>query len=75
MREKLMKVLRDINKDIPDDSSVDLLKTRLLDSFDMVNLVSAIEENFEIELNPEDILPENFRTIGDIEKLVSRYKK
>lgn len=75
MREKLMKILREINKDIPDDSSVDLLKTRLLDSFDMVNLVSAIEENFEIELNPEDILPENFRTIGDIEKLVSRYKK
>lgn len=75
MREKLMKILREINKDIPDDSSVDLLKTRLLDSFDMVNLVSAIEENFEIELNPEDILPENFRTIDDIEKLVKKYKK
>ena len=63
-----------MNKAIPDDPTVNLLANHLLDSFDMVNLVTDIEEEFSIELDPEDILPENFASLQKIQELVEKYK-
>ena len=40
----------------------------------MVNLVTDIEEEFSIELDPEDILPENFASLQKIQELVEKYK-
>ncbi len=72
-QERLLTVLRTVNKNIPDNPGVDLLAAHLLDSFDMVNLVASIEEAFSIELDPEDIVPEHFRTVGDMEALIEKY--
>ena len=74
MQEKLLEILRKVNKAIPDDPTVNLLANHLLDSFDMVNLVTDIEEEFLIELDPEDILPENFASLQKIQELVEKYK-
>lgn len=74
MQEKLLKIVREINREIPKDPTVDLLASRLLDSFDMVNLVASIENVFSIELDPEDILPENFCSIQNMQKLVEKYQ-
>ena len=74
MQEKLLEILRKVNKAIPDDPTVNLLANHLLDSFDMVNLVTDIEEAFSIELDPEDILPENFASLQKIQELVEKYK-
>lgn len=74
MQEKLLEILRKVNKAIPDDPTVNLLANHLLDSFDMVNLVTDIEEEFSIELDPEDILPENFASLQKIQELVEKYK-
>ena len=74
MQEKLLEILRKVNKAIPDDPTVNLLANHLLDSFDMVNLVTDIEEEFSIELDPEDILPENFTSLQKIQELVEKYK-
>lgn len=71
--EHLLAVLRTVNKDIPDDPDLDLLAAHLLDSFDMVHLVAGIEEAFDIELDPEDIVPEHFRTAAAMQALVERY--
>lgn len=67
-------MLRTVNKNIPDDPTIDLLAAHLIDSFDMVNIVASIEEAFDIELDPEDIVPEHFRTMGDILSLVRKYQ-
>lgn len=74
MQEKLLEILRKVNKAIPDDPTVNLLANHLLDSFDMVNLVTDIEKEFSIELDPEDILPENFASLQKIQELVEKYK-
>ena len=74
MQEKLLEILRKVNKAIPDDPTVNLLANHLLDSFDMVNLVTDIEEEFSIERDPEDILPENFASLQKIQELVEKYK-
>jgi acyl carrier protein len=43
----------------------------LLDSLGMENLVSFLEEEFGVGVDVGDIVPGNFRTVGDIERLVT----
>lgn len=68
-KEKVVAVLQKINSDIKNDDT-DLLAAGLLDSFDIVNLVSRLEETFGVEIDPTDIVPENFRTVSAIAVLM-----
>ena len=69
MKEKVTTILQTVNSDIKNDDT-DLLAAGLLDSFDIVNLVSQLEETFGVEIDPADIVPENFRTISAIAGLM-----
>ncbi|SVC02716.1 uncharacterized protein METZ01_LOCUS255570 [marine metagenome] len=43
----------------------------LLDSFDLVNLITIIEESFQISLSNEDLKEENFYSIKTISFLIN----
>ena len=70
-KENVVNVLQAVNSDIKNDDT-DLLASGLLDSFDIVNLVSQLEEAFSVEIEPTDIVPENFRTVAAIAALMER---
>ncbi|MCB1487054.1 MAG: acyl carrier protein [Bauldia sp.] len=46
-----------------------------LTSVDMVNLMLAVEAEFDITIPPFDITPENFRSIETIHALVTRLRE
>ena len=48
------------------------LHNRGLTSLDMVNLMLAVEDAFDIEIPQREMTPDNFRTIAAIERLVGR---
>ncbi|WP_301960087.1 acyl carrier protein [uncultured Dialister sp.] len=75
MQEKIADLLRDINgKERISDFNMDLFENDMLDSLGIAQLVAALEENFNVEIDPEDILPENFSTINEIDALVHKDK-
>ena len=39
----------------------------------MVNIVAEIESEFQIEIDPEDIISENFESVDNIVSLVKKY--
>jgi acyl carrier protein len=51
------------------NSEANILEDLGADSLDVVELVMAIEETFDIEINDEDA--ESMRTLGDVEKSVA----
>ena len=51
--------------------SIDNLRDAGLTSLDMVNLMLAVEAEFDIEIPQSAMTPENFDTISAIESLVS----
>lgn len=70
MKEKLMKVLEEINEEIVEDTSRDLLASGILDSFEIVEMVVELEEVFGIVIDVDLVTPENFRTVDSIIKLM-----
>jgi acyl carrier protein len=47
-----------------------LIDDGILDSLSLMHLITFLEESFGIEIGPEEVVPENFETIGDIASLV-----
>ena len=76
MQEKIAALLKGINeKDDVKNFDLNLFENDMLDSLGIAQLVASMEETFQIEIDPEDILPENFSTINEISALVEKYKR
>ena len=71
MEEKIWQLLREINEDIPQNYEIGLIEEGYIDSFAIVNFVASLEEEFNIELEAEDIIPENFYSIHSIAMMVN----
>lgn len=68
MREQIVNILRNINPNIVD--GIDLIENGLIDSFEVVNIIMELEETFEIEIDPDDVVAENFQNIDRVCRLV-----
>jgi acyl carrier protein len=47
-----------------------LIDNQVIDSLGMISLVSALEDEFGIDVDDEDLVPDNFATIGQIAAFV-----
>lgn len=71
--KNLFQILTEIRPESNFAGSDDFIEDGLLDSFDVVTLVSDIEKNYGISIEGVDILPENFRNAAAIKALLQRY--
>ena len=62
MEEKVLEILAEVNDEILDYDGDNLVESGLLDSFQIVDLVGMFEEEFDIEIDAELVVVENFRT-------------
>lgn len=59
---------------IRDNLNIDLLETDLLDSLAFITLISRLGKEFNIEIQPTQVPPDSWRTVGSIIELVKNYK-
>ncbi len=74
--EKLIiSIIRDTtgNDDIVIDPDTDLIEAGLVDSVLMMEIITDIESRYGIEIDGDDITPDNFMTVASISNLVERY--
>ncbi len=65
--EALQAVKKNINM-----NSKDFIQEGFLDSFDLVNLISELEERYDILIDGEDIIPMNFKNTEAIKSLIEK---
>ncbi len=68
--EKLMAILNDIRPDLDFTTETKLIDDAILDSFDIISIVSEINDQFGISINVADLTPEHFNSANAIWALV-----
>lgn len=69
----LLEILTEIRPESPFSESHDFLDDGLLDSFDIVMLVSSLDKTFGISIEGTEIVPENFRNLEAIRALLRKH--
>lgn len=73
MKEKIIEILGDLRPEFDfTQTGVNFIEEGMLDSFDMVALVSDLENQFDIKIDGVDVVPENFGTIEAIENMLRK---
>ena len=76
MKEQIIKILTELRPEFDfTQEGVNFIEEGMLDSFDVVSLVSDMEEEFGVLIDGTEILPENFCTVESIEALINKSKK
>ncbi len=70
--EQLMEILEGLRPDIDFANEKSLVTDRLLESFDIINLVSEIDDEFDVKIKPADLVPENFDSAEAMWALIQR---
>lgn len=70
MKEQIIEIISDLIPDFDYEEGTLLLEDGILDSFDIVNLVLELNEEFGINIGVEDVTEENFNTVEAIQNLI-----
>ena len=73
--EDVIKILEQIKPGVDFRAEENLIEDEILDSFDIVTLVAKLNDEFDIEITPADLVPENFNSAEKIYKLVTRLEE
>jgi acyl carrier protein len=73
MNEQFKAILEKIKPEIFDDPDCDLIEDGVIDSLDIMMIITATEQEFEIEYDPDEVTPENFSSVDNIWNLINKY--
>lgn len=70
--EKLLNILKELKPGVDFEKEQKLIDDGILDSFDLVALVGEINEEFDVEVEFEDMEPENFNSMKKMYEMIER---
>ncbi|MBE6546747.1 MAG: acyl carrier protein [Ruminococcaceae bacterium] len=70
--EKLLEILTSLHPDVDFSEAEDLVDDGILDSLDIVTLVTEIDSEFDVTIPAEEIVPENFNSAAALWALIER---
>ena len=73
--DKILEILKDIRPDVDFEHETKLIDDEILDSFDIISIVGEFNDTFDIEINVEDLEPENFNTVAAMKELIDKLQE
>ena len=73
--EELLKILNDLHPDVDFESEEHLIDGMILDSFDIVTLISEIHDAFDVTIDAKRIIPENFNSAKALYALIQELEE
>ena len=70
MKKQIIEILSEICPGIDFETETALIDDGLIDSLDIVAVVTELMEAFDVELGVDDLTPENFNSVEAIEELI-----
>ncbi len=70
--KELLEILNDLHPDVDYETEEHLVDNMILDSMDIVSLISEISETFDVTITAKDIVPDNFNSAKALFALIQR---
>ena len=70
--EELLAILNDLHDDVDFTTEENLVEDGILNSLDIVSLITEINDQFDVQIPAEEILPENFNSATALWELIQR---
>ncbi len=70
--EKLLEILQELHPDVDYASCESLINDKILDSFDIITIITQINTEFDVAVPASEIIPENFNSAKALWALVER---
>ena len=67
-----MEILENLHPEIDFNTCETLIDDGLIDSFDIVTIISEINEEYDVVIPAEEIVPENFNSAKALYSLIQR---
>ena len=71
-RETILDSLEEMHSDVDYDTEDKLVTNKILDSFDLVSLVTELSDEFDIQITAKDFVEENFNSLDTLTAMVER---
>lgn len=72
IRQGVLSVLQELHEDIDYEKEEALVDGKILDSFDLVTLVTELGEEFDVEITAKDFVAENFNSVERLTRMIVR---
>ena len=70
--EQILELLEGLHPEVDFETCTTLIDDKIIDSFDIVTLISDLSEEFDISIPVEEIVPENFNSAKAMNSLIER---
>ncbi len=68
----LLEILSDLHPDVDFETETGLIDNGILDSLDIVTLITEINDKFDVSIPAEEIVPENFNSAAALMALIEK---
>jgi acyl carrier protein len=72
MKQQVIEILTELRPEFDFSQDVNFIEAGMLDSFDVITLVTTLDEKFGISIDGIDVVPENFSSSEKIEALLKK---
>jgi len=73
--EELLDILSEIKDDVDFETEDKLIDDGILDSFDILQIISALNDEYDISIPASEIIPENFNSAESLWDMVQRLQE
>lgn len=77
MKDEILEIVINLTgyENLRENENIDLIEEDILDSLAFIQLITELEEKFDIEIQPTQVSADTWRTIKNITKMVEEKKK
>lgn len=72
IREGVLDILQELHEDIDFEAEEKMVDDKILDSFDLVTLVTELGEEFDVDITARDFIAENFNSVDALAQMIAR---
>ena len=72
--EELLELLKGVRADVDFENDTELIDDGILDSFDVVAIISEIDDKYGVQIRINELDPENFNSVENIWNLIRKLK-